>query len=1100
MKKDPTIFREVYLSLFSRRVILVLTSVCVVLSATVLNVSAESLSEMSMLQQATRITVTGNVFDAEGAPMIGVQVSEVGTGNTVLTGVRGEYMIRVASENSQIQFSIVGTMPMTERVGNRTVINVAMQPDAQAVEEVVVTAFGRQRKGSVVGSFQNVNVESLRVPTSSLTSGFAGQMAGVIAVTRSGEPGKTDGTQFWIRGISTFGAMKSPLIIIDGVQQSTADLNSYDPDMIESFSILKDATATALYGSRGANGVMIVTTKSGRTLDKPQISARVETSWSMPTSVPKFVDGVRYMELYNEAAASRGTGQVPYSDDKIYGTKIGANPYVFPNVDWYKEMFKSGALSESATFSVRGGSAKMDYFSSMSFNNETGILRKGKEFSFNSNLNVQRIVLQNNFNIAVTNTTKLSVKINANLRNYHGSHEDAATVFGRVMDSNPVDYPILYPSTGNFKVQAEGGLADPSDYDFLLWGGRGGGSWNQGYPNAYGQMVAGYKDDFQSTVIGSAELTQDLKFITEGLSASALFSFKNWSQTTTIRKYAGQPGYNRYIVGDYTWNADKTAIDSYVLSRIGSEISPIMEYSTPDNGAANGDRQIYMQGQINYDRTFGDKHNVTGMVVYTQEEQSANRPTTFIASLPKRKQGVAGRFTYAYDFRYLFEANFGYNGSENFAKGHRFGFFPSVGVGWVINRERWFEPLTNVVSNLKLRGSYGLVGNDSDATRFMYLSDITLSHADLRYTTGRNMNYSQDGPKYIRFGNENLTWEVGKKLNLGLDLGLLQNTLNISVDVFREDREKIFLTRQSVPDILGLSPTFPGPNNGTVDLSTQLYGNLGAVRNWGIDVSADYFKAFNKDFSVSFKGTFTFARNRVTAYDEPSFVQYPNLSRVGHSVDAIQMYVAERLFLDAAEVSGSPRQAIGGTVMAGDIKYTDMADANGVADGVINSSDRVWSKYPTVPEIIYGFGPTFRYKKWDFAFFFQGAANVQLMLSGFHPFGSNAPRNALQWIAEDYWSAESNPDIYAKYPRLSITDMANNTAASTYWLRNAAYLKLKNAELGYNHKTFRVYLRGTNLFTISPFKYWDPEQGNGNGLNQYPTQKVFNVGIQLMFK
>lgn len=1065
-------------------------AVLAVVLMTTFRMSAEVLPDPS--PQATRITVTGTVSDTDGAPMAGVQVTEAGSGNVTISDTSGLYLIRVASENSEIGFQIVGSQTVTERVGNRTVINVVMQPDAQAIDEVVVTAFGTQKKASVVGSVQSVNIESLRVPTSSLTSGFAGQMAGVIAVTRSGEPG-VDATNFWIRGISTFGAMQNPLIIIDGVQQSSGDLNSYDPEMIESFSILKDATATALYGSRGANGVMIVTTKSGRQLDKPQINIRLETNWAMPTQVPKFVNGVRFMEMYNEAITNRGTTQTPYSEEKIYGTRIAADPYAFPNVNWYDEMFKGGALSESANLSVRGGSAKMDYFSSMSFHNESGILKSSDVFSFDSGLKVQRIVLQNNFNVAVTKTTKLSVKINANLRTANGSHESAATAFGRVMEGNPVDYPVRYPSSGNFTVSG----GNPEDYDYILWGGRGGGTWNQGYPNPYAQMIAGYQNSFQSTVIGAAEITQDLGFVTKGLNASALFSFKNWSNTTTIRRFQGQPGYNRFQVGSVDWNADRTAVESYDLSLIGSETTPFLEYATPDNGAANGDRQMYIQGMINYDHTFGDKHNVTGMLVYSQEEQNVNRPTNFIESLPKRKQGIAGRFTYSYDYRYLIEANFGYNGSENFAKGHRFGFFPSVGAGWVISREGWFEPLSNTFSNLKLRGSWGLVGNDGSSDRFMYLSRVTLGSGDLGYTTGRNMNVSNNGPTFQRATNTNLTWEVGEKINVGLDVGLFRDALNISVDVFREDRNNIFLDRQNIPSLTGLSPSFPQANGGTLNLATQLFGNLGAVRNYGVDISADFFKAFSDDFSMTFKGTFTFAKNRITAYDEPDFQQYPNISRVGHSVHSHLMYVAERLFIDQAEVNNSAKQ--NADVTAGDIKYTDLADANGVFDGQITANDRVWSKYPYTPEIVYGFGPSFRYKKWDFSLFLQGAANVQIMLSGFHPFGSSSPRNVLDWIAEDYWSVD-NQNIDAKYPRLSILDMENNTRASTYWLRNGAFLKLKNAEVGFTHKMMRIYARGTNLATFSKFKYWDPEQGNGNGLNNYPTQKVFNIGVQLMFK
>lgn len=1019
--------------------------------------------------QPVGITVTGTVRDTDGGRLTGVTIVSPDTGNATISDLYGEYQIRVSGENAELQFSLPGFKTLTVTAGRRTEINVTLEQEVQKFDDIVVVGYGTQKKTTVVGSLQSINVDNLRAPSSNLSTSFAGQLSGVIAVQRSGEPG-ADGADFWIRGISTFSGMTSPLIIIDGVKALSGDLNAYDPEMIESFSILKDATATALYGSRGANGVMIVTTKSGRDLDKPHVNIRLETSYTMPSRLPKFVDGVQYMEMFNEAVGNRGVNETLYSADKIYGTRIGANPYVFPNIDWYEEMFRDGAINQNVNVSIRGGGRKMDYFSSVSFHNENGMLKSADDFSYNNDLRVQRYVLQNNFNVNITKTTKLSVKLNAQLRDYHGSHESASSIFSMVMNANPVDFPIRFP--------------DDDEYGYIRWGSKSGGNYDGGYRNPYTEMVRGYQDNFQSTIIGNVDLNQNFDFITKGLSASALFSFKNWSSTTTTRSQ----GYNRFEISDYTWNDDKTEIVDYTARRFGTEVTPSLGYSS----ATTGDRQIYIQAMINYDRSFGEKHNVTGMLVYNQEEFSYNNPGSFTASLPQRKQGLAGRLTYAYDFRYLFEANFGYNGSENFAKGHRFGFFPSVGAGYVISNEKFFEPAKHIVSNLKIRASWGLVGNDRGDNRFMYLPEITLSSADLRYITGRDQNYTQDGPDYIRFGNDDLQWEVGEKINLGLDLGFWNESLNISVDVFRENRTKIFMERQSVPDILGFSPY-----DRWMDLTTTTYGNLGAVKNWGVDFSLDFFKSFSRDFSMSFKGTFTFARNRVTGYDEPDYLRYPNLSRVGHPLNTYLMYTAERLFIDEAEIAASPSQSIGGTVLPGDIKYSNIADAEGNYDNIIDSSDRVYSKYSSVPEIVYGFGPTFRYKRWDFSFFFQGAANVQIMMSGFHPFGTSALRNVLQFIGDDYWSMD-NPDIYASYPRLSTNDMANNTATSTYWLRNGAYLKLKNVELGFNHRIFRVYMRATNLFTLSPFKYWDPEQGGGNGL-VYPTQKYFNLGIQFSF-
>ena len=1026
--------------------------------------------------KSTYITVSGTVRDTEGERLAGVTVMVKGTTNGTVTDAYGEYQIRVTDANAELQFSFLGFEQQTEIVGRRTEINVTMRQGAHQVDDVVVVGYGTQKKASVVGSVQSIAVDKLRVPSSNLSTAFAGQLAGVIAVQRSGEPG-ADGADFWIRGISTFSGMTSPLIVIDGVKASSGDLNALDPEMIESFSILKDATATALYGSRGANGVMIVTTKSGRDLDKPHINVRVEGSYTMPTQVPKFVNGPRFMEMYNEALYSRSGGGTPvglYSQEKIDATRLGLDPYVFPNVDWYNEMFRKGSMSQNANISIRGGGRKMDYFSSVSFHNDNGMLKNSDVFSYKNDLRVQRYVLQNNINVYVTPTTRLTAKVNAQLRDYHGSHMSAQNIFGMVMDANPVDFPIMYPG-------------QPDEYDYVLWGGKTGGNYGS-HRNPYAEMVRGYQENFQSTVLGNIELHQDFSFLTQGLTASAMFSFKNWSSTTTTR--AG--GYNQFQVDNYTWNGDHTGISDYDLVMSKIEQDPTLTFGS----ASTGDRQIYIQAMINYDRTFGEKHNVTGMVVYNQEEYSTNQPTDFISSLPQRKQGIAGRLTYAYDHKYLFEANFGYNGSENFAKGHRFGFFPSVGLGYVISRESFFQPITDVISNLKLRASWGLVGNDQVGAgqRFVYLSNVVLQDSSLSYTTGRDQNYDRQGPNYKRFANPNIQWEVGEKWNAGIDLGLFKGSLNISADFFKEKRRNIFLERQNIPDVLGFNPTSQWLN-----MKTVVYGNLSVVDNRGFDLSVDYAKAFSKDFTISFKGTFTFARNKVLEYDEPDYQRYPNLSIVGHPIGSHLVYVADRLFIDQAEIDASPSQtALGGLeVRPGDIKYKDITDVNGETDGIINASDRVYSKYSSTPEIVYGFGPTIRYKKWDFSFFFQGAAHVQLLMSGIHPFGTDISRNVLDYIADDYWS-ESNPNIWAKYPRLSKEDNPNNTAASTYWLRNGAFLKLKNVEVGFTHKMMRVYLRATNLFTISEFKHWDPEVGSGNGLS-YPTQRVINLGIQFSF-
>ncbi len=1019
----------------------------------------------TVLQQKKGKTVKGQVLDKTGETIIGANVVVDGTTNGVMTDIDGRFELSDVPENGKIKVTFVGYKAQVISVKGKKELNIVLEEDTEMLSEVVVVGYGSQKKESLVGSVQMVKPEQLKVPSSNLSSGFAGRLAGVVAVQRSGEPG-ADGADFWIRGVSTFSGVTSPLIVIDGVEASSGDLNALDPEVIEGFSILKDATATALYGSRGANGVMIVTTKSGRNQEKATINFRLENTYNTPIQVPEFVDGVRYMEMYNEAVTTRGTGEVLYPQSKIDGTRAGLDPYAFPNVDWYDELFRKGAMNQNLNFNIRGGSQRIDYFSSVSINHDSGVLKNNNDFSYDNNINIMRYVFQNNINAHLSKTSTLSLRLNVQLRDYNGPHNSASDVYGMVMEANPVDFPVRWPS-------------DPT-MDYILWGGKSGGKYNNGYRNPYAEMARGYKSQFESTVVSNLKFDQKLDFITPGLSANVLFSFKNWSQTQTTRS----GGYNQFEVDKYQYD-DAGNYTGYTLRRVGKEQDPTLSTSS----SSTGDRRIYLQAMINYDRTFGSKHNVNAMLLYNQDQYNVNNPGDLIASLPQRKQGLAGRLTYSYDYRYLAEFNFGYNGSENFAEGHRFGFFPSLALGYTISREKWFEPLNDVITNLKIRGSWGLVGNDQiGAERYIYMSNIELQNGDLGFTTGKDQNTTYNGPKYLRYPNPDITWEVGSKFNIGMDLTLF-NDFNLTFDVFKEIRNDIFMERQSIPDFIGTSPSDPW-----MDLSTKLYGNLGKVENKGLDFSIDYNHTFNKDFSMSFKGTFTYAANKVLEYDEPDYQAYPNLSRVGHSINQPLLYVAERLFIDDEEVAHSPKQNLGGFVQAGDIKYKDIPNAEGVCDGVIDANDRVYTGHPTVPEIVYGFGPSFQYKKWDFSCFFQGAARTSIVVGDIHPFGTDGLRNVQKFIADDYWS-ESNQNIYAAYPRLSKQYNQNNTQASTYWLRNGAFLKLKDIELGYSFKMFRVYLRGSNLLTFSPFDLWDPEQGNGNGLF-YPTQKSFNVGIQ----
>lgn len=666
-----------------------------------------------------------------------------------------------------------------------------------------------------------------------------------------------------------------------------------------------------------------------------------------------------------------------------------------------------------------------------------------------------RYSFQNNINAHLSSTSKLSLRLNVMLVDKRGPNEDTNDLFASVMNTNPVDAPIMYPDDGTTS--------------YIKWGVP-----TNTTRNPLASLVNGYNDTFQSTVTAALDFNQKLDFLVEGLSFKAMASLKNFSNSVQTR----YSDWNKFTLNNWSLKEDATYDMSVVQE--GGEVGTELKTKSENTGH----RRIYLQAMLEYNRTFG-KHDVGGLLIYNQDEYMDNNPgTDLLKALPTRRQGFAARASYAYNNRYLAEINLGYNGSENFAAGHRFGLFPSFAVGYNISEEKFFQPLTNVISRMKIRGSYGLVGNgEIGGQRFAYLSDVNLVGSP-GFTTGINMDRELKGPKYIRFANKDLGWETGEKYNFGIDLTLFHK-LNLTVDVFRENRTDIFQEKATIPSYQGV-------------YETKFYVNSAAVRNQGVDASIDYGHSFNKDFSVTFKGTFTYAHNEIQKYEE-AIGEYSALSRVGYSTSQQWGYVSDYLFADQNEINNHPTQLIGGTIGAGDIKYLNQPNKYGKYDGVIDKNDRVPIGNPTTPEIVYGFGPSFQYKGFDFSFFFQGVGKTSLFMSGLQPFGTEKEnKNVQTFIADDRWSPD-NQNIFAKYPRLTIEKNTNNSERSTYWERDGAFLKLKNAELGYTYKSMRFYLRGSNLLTFSKFKLWDPEQGGGNGL-KYPTQRVFNIGFQMTIK
>lgn len=1004
------------------------------------------------------MTVSGTVISsADNQPIVGANIYVEGTNVGTTTDAGGNYKLTVPASAKTVTVSFLGYDTKKISVRDIHLFKLITLADASnKLEDVVVVGFGVQKKESLVGAVQSVKPSDLQTSSSNLSTSFSGKIAGVIAVQKSGEPG-ADGASFWIRGISTFGSGQSPLLILDGVEITNQMLNNIPPETIESFSVLKDATATALYGSRGANGVMIITTKNGRDSEKMTINLRAEFGASAPTRVPKVADGITYMETFNEARTTRGEKPY-YSNEKILGTKLGLDPYVYPNVDWYDMLFKDCTFNQNFNFNMTGGAKKIDYFLNASVYNENGIMRKPEASKFDTNINAQKYLFQANVSADATKTTRVSLKMNTQLHYRHAPIQSVSDLFAYAMTGMPCEFPATLPG-------------EESD-TFVRFGTNN--AWNSGFfTNPYAQLCRGYGDQFRGHFTSALTVNQNLDFITKGLSATGMATFYNRVYSAVYRSFTPF----MYQLTDY--DVDEAGNYSYTSNSTNTGTT----YLDTTRGK-DGYRELAFQAKIDYTRTFG-KHDVGATIVYLQKERNMNiSDEQEYAALPYRQQGLAGRVTYGFDKRYLFEANFGYNGSENFAAGKRFGFFPSVAVGWVVSNEPFWKGIKEQVSLFKLRASYGLVGNDvisSDySDRFPYLTTVDMRQGYDVYI-GNNFERKY-GPILSVYGNPNATWEESRKLDIGVEIGLF-DSLNIIFDWFKEKRSGIFMQRTSLPSTFGMSGITP-------------WANIGKVDNHGVDISVDYNKAFSKDLILSLRGTFTYAHNEIVEMDEPKY-KWAYQYKAGHPINSIQCLIADGLFRDEEDIASSPSQDIYATtypIRPGDVKYRDLND-----DKIIDDNDMCWTGNPTVPEIIYGFGFSLKYKGFDCSAFFQGQGKVSIIMYNYHPFATAATPGSglMQWIADEHWS-EDDPNPKALYPRLSPLWNNNNTKASTLYVRNGKMLRLKTAEIGYTYKKMRVYVSGTNLLTFAPFKYWDPEKGSGNGLG-YPLQRTYNLGFQFNF-
>lgn len=1024
-------------------------------------------------QQQNKRKISGRVTDIKGEPLIGVNVTVDGDANGSITNMDGLYEIFVTKKSVVLKFTYIGFKTSEIRTNASTnIYDVTLEEQVNELEETVIVGYGTQRKISNIGAQSSMKMEDIKTPSASLTTTLAGRLAGVVAVQRTGEPGK-DAADIWIRGISTPNT-SSPLVLVDGVERS---FNDIDPEDIESLTTLKDASATAVYGVRGANGVILIKTKPGK-VGKPTVSADYYESFTRFTKMVDLADGITYMNAANEAMRNDGIA-TKYTEDQIRNTIAGKDPYLYPNVDWLKEIFNDWGHNRRVNVNVRGGSEKVAYYASVSYFNETGMTVTDKNIdTYDSKMKYSRYNFTTNLNIDVTPTTKVEIGAQGYLGEGNYPAISSADLYNAAMSISPVEYPKMFFVNGEAFVP--------------------GTSTNNNFNNPYSQATRrGYDNLTKNQIYSNLRVTQDLDMLTKGLKLTAMYAFDVYNEIH-VHQDRAESTYNFLDTSvPYDMNGQP------ILQRI-YEGSNVLSYKQE----TSGNKKTYLEASLNYDRTFNDDHRVSALFLFNQQSKLLYPKGTLEDAIPYRMMGIAGRATYSWKDRYFAEFNIGYNGAENFSPKHRFGTFPAFGVGWVVSNEKFWQPLSKAVSFLKIRYTDGKVGNSEVSDRrFMYLDQMK-ENGDYGYKFGPN------GTKWSGYETVNmavdLIWEESRKQDLGIDLKLFNDDLSIVFDLFKERRENILLKREhSIPSFLGYNTSAP-------------YGNIGIIENKGFDGTIEYNKRINKDWVIALRGNVTFNKDKWIQGELPE-QKYEWMNQYGHNINGVKGYVAEGLFTqteiddmarweslsDANKaITPKPFASQFGTVKAGDIKYKDLNN-----DGQIDAYDQTYISRGDVPTTVYGFGFTVGWKDLSVGMMFQGVAGAERVLNGssVNPFNGGGGSGNLYSNIGDRWT-EENPDQNAFYPRLSYgsetTSNINNFQKSTWWMRNMNFLRLKTLQISYNlpkpwvnkvHlKNAAVYVMGTNLFTLSRFKLWDPELNTDNGAS-YPNTTSYSVGINFTF-
>ncbi len=1015
-----------------------------------------------------KIQVTGVVTDTNKEPLVGVNVTvkdQAGLG--AITDINGRYKISI-EEFSRLVFSYIGFDKQEVLVKRQQIVDVVLkESEASELDEVVITGTGAQKKLTVTGAVTTVNINDLKAnPTANLSNALAGNVAGVLAMQTSGQPGKNT-SEFWIRGISTFGADNSALVLVDGFERSLDEINIED---VESFTVLKDASTTAIYGPRGANGVVLITTKHGKA-GKINISAKVETSYNTRTITPEFVDGYTHARMMNEARITRNQEPI-YQDDELEILRLGLDPDLYPNVNWKDVLLKDGAMTYRANVNMNGGGSTARYFVSLSYISEEGMYKTDNAVrkDYNTNPGSQRWNYRLNTDIDITKTTLVKVGVSGSLKKRNAPGQ-GGNVWTSLMNQSPISIPVMY---SNGYVPAFGKDDNRSNPWVLA-------------------TQTGYFEIWENKVQTNISLEQKLDFITKGLRFEGRFGFDTNNTNEISRKKMPQ-----------TWRAERFRnTDGEITFKEQRAEEKMTQSST-----STGNRTEFLEAILHYNRAF-KAHHVGGTLKYSQD---AYRTTVEIGTdikngIAKRHMGLAGRASYNWNYRYFADFNFGYNGSENFADGHRFGFFPAFSLAWNVAEEKFVKKHLKWMNMFKLRYSYGKVGNDKLGERFPYLYTIASKYTEKvdgkdEEKTFPGWNWgdygysnSYDGRIYTQLASEGVTWEIATKHDIGVDLSLFNDKFTATVDYFHEQRDGIYMERKYLPSIVGIVRSNPK-------------ANVGSVLSQGFDGNFAYKQKLGK-VNLTVRGNITYSKNEILEKDEENTV-YPYQTEAGYRVNQAKGLIALGLFEDYDDIRNSPQQTAWGKVQPGDIKYKDV---NG--DGVINDGDKVAIGATTKPNMIYGFGISARWKGFDFNVHFQGSGKSSFFIEGSTVFAFKDSQwgNILGNLVANRWvdketaaklgiPANENPN--ASYPRLSYGGNDNNQQKSTFWLRNGSYLRLKTLEVGYTlpksivnkikFNNIRVFFIGTNLLTFAKFKEWDPELGSSTGA-EYPLSKVMTLGL-----